>query len=192
MTTARLKFDFHYGRLLLDRELQFSFSQRTNTQSGRFRIFFLCVGGGGGGSQFSQSTSRGVCLFSVFLGRGQNVLLCFLMDSSDIFFLAYGISQSYKLLQSCCQIPYLCLTITSTGELSMQNSIFDGLSQQTSINQKSRQQTLPGRLLSALRSSFRLLLWNVIQTNQAKRKGRKLNTCENRARSWLNVPNIFS
>ena len=49
MTTARLKFDFLYGRLLLDRELQFSFSECTNTQSGRFRIFFLCVCGGGGG-----------------------------------------------------------------------------------------------------------------------------------------------
>ena len=47
MTTAQLKFDFHYGRLLLDRELQFSFSERTNTQSGRFRIFFFLWGGGG-------------------------------------------------------------------------------------------------------------------------------------------------
>ena len=50
MTIARLKFDFHYGRLLLDRELQFSFSECTNTQSGRFRIFFLCVCVGGGGT----------------------------------------------------------------------------------------------------------------------------------------------
>ena len=49
MTTARLKFDFHYGRLLLDRELQFSFSERTNIQSRRFRIFFFVGGGGGGG-----------------------------------------------------------------------------------------------------------------------------------------------
>ena len=48
MTTARLKFDFQYGRLLLDRELQFSFSERTNTQSGRFRIFFFLWGGWGG------------------------------------------------------------------------------------------------------------------------------------------------
>ena len=48
MITTRLKFDFHYGRFLLDRELQFSFRSAQTYKVDAFVFFFFLLLGGRG------------------------------------------------------------------------------------------------------------------------------------------------
>ena len=78
--------------------------------------FFFGGGGGAGSYQVFKSTFRGVMPFLIFLGGGQNILLCFLMDLTSP---RHGINNEWCLiiihLLECSNSA--CINVTPQGRV---------------------------------------------------------------------------
>ena len=118
---------------------------------------FFFFWGGGGLASFFRAHLEGYAFFQFSL-EGVKTFCCAFWWIQVISFSSHTVFHNHI---NCCShvVRYLIYISLLLVQANFPCKI---LSQQTSINQKSRQQTLTGRLLSALRSSFRLLLWNVI------------------------------